>query len=43
MGRVSKPCNSDFYQNDFFIDAGITNAWHTFCQILVALDQLEPP
>ena len=27
----------------FFVNAGIPNAWHTFCQILVALDQLEPP
>ena len=26
-----------------FVNAGIPNAWRTFCQILVALDQLEPP
>ena len=38
----SKPPNSDFYQNDF-VSAGIPNAWPTFCQILVALDQLESP
>ena len=26
-----------------FVNAGIPNAWCTFCQILVALDELEPP
>ena len=26
-----------------FCNAGIPKAWLTFCQILVALDQLEPP
>ena len=26
-----------------FVNAGIPKAWRTFCQILVALDQLEPP
>ena len=41
VGRESKPCNSDFYQNDF-CQCEIPNHWRTFCQILVALGQLEP-
>ena len=26
-----------------FVNVGVPNAWRIFCQILVALDQLEPP
>ena len=44
VGRESKhfKYSSDFTKR-LFVIAGIPNAWHTFCQILVALDQSEPP
>ena len=40
VGPESKPRNSDFYKK-LFVNAGIPNAWRTFCQILEALDQLD--
>ena len=41
LGRESKPLNSDFCQNDFLSTREYTTHG-AHCQILIALDQLEP-
>ena len=43
FGRESTPCNSDFYQNGFLSTREYQMHGIHSVQILVALDQLEPP
>ena len=44
VGSQNLDRNFDFFYKNYLLSTGESpNAWRTFCQILVALDQFEPP